>query len=419
MRAGYKQTEAGAIPLDWNMTATADLVEPTAPICYGVVQVGQDTNGGVPIVAIKYVKEITSAPLHRTSVALEQPYSRSRVKGGDVLISVKGTIGRVGIVPEGFVGNISRELARLRPSKSYSGEYIGHQFGTGATQARISRAVVGTTRLEFSIATLRDFQLPIPKSITEQHSIANALSDADALIESLEQLLTKKRHLKQGAMQELLSGRTRLPSFHGVWEVVSLGDILVLVADYTANGSFEALRLNVTYFQDDNYAALVRTTDLERRPFHPERFTDKRGYDFLKKTSLFGGEVVIANVGSVGKAYRVPTFDKPMTLAPNTYLLRFNQDRIDEDYISQWMQSSDFVFKIMEKVGSTTLLAINKDNLRSIVVNCPPLLEQTAIATTLSDMDAEITALEAKLAKTRHLKQGMMQVLLTGQIRLV
>ena len=110
---GYKRSEAGVIPEDWKSTAIATLVEPTSPICYGVVQVGQYTDSGVPIVAIKYVKEISHAQLHRTASSLEQPYSRSRVRGGDVLISIKGTIGRVGIVPTGFEGNISRELARL------------------------------------------------------------------------------------------------------------------------------------------------------------------------------------------------------------------------------------------------------------------------------------------------------------------
>ena len=160
--SGYKQTEVGVIPQDWVTEVVSSLVEPTSPICYGVVQVGQHTESGVPIVAIKFVKEIAHAPLHRTAISLEKPYARSRPRGGDVLISIKGTIGRVGIVPDGFHGNISRELARLRISQEACSEYIAHQLEASATQERIMRAVVGTTRLEFSIAALRQFPLPIP-----------------------------------------------------------------------------------------------------------------------------------------------------------------------------------------------------------------------------------------------------------------
>jgi type I restriction enzyme S subunit len=202
------------------------------------------------------------------------------------------------------------------------------------------------------------------------------------------------------------------------WEAVSLGDVLTLIADYTANGSFEALKNNVRYYQDDNFAALVRTTDLEKYQFNPERFTDEKGYKFLKKTSLFGGEIVIANVGSVGKAYRVPFFEKPMTLAPNTYLLRFDEKRILDDFISHWMQSQDFVQKILGKVGSTTLLAINKDNLRSIITSRPGIAEQQTIAAALSDADVLIESLEQLIAKKRQIKQGAMQELLTGKRRL-
>ena len=215
MKPGFKQTEVGVIPVEWEAPAVADLVEPSAPICYGVVQVGQHIESGVPIVAIKFVKEVAHAPLHRTAVSLEQPYTRSRPKSGDVLISIKGTIGRVGIVPAGFQGNISRELARLRIREGSCPEYIAHQLESGATQERIKRAVVGTTRLELSIATLRKFPLPVPPTLPEQRAIATALSDVDGLLGGLDRLIAKKRDLKQAAMQQLLTGQTRLPGFHG------------------------------------------------------------------------------------------------------------------------------------------------------------------------------------------------------------
>jgi type I restriction enzyme S subunit len=112
---------------------------------------------------------------------------------------------------------------------------------------------------------------------------------------------------------------------NNTWQITPIGEQIELLTDYTANGSFAGLKQNVQYYNQSNYAALVRTTDLEKKVFAPERFTDKKGYDFLKKSSLTGGEIVLANVGSIGKVYRVPQYHLPMTLAPNMYLIRFKE----------------------------------------------------------------------------------------------
>jgi type I restriction enzyme S subunit len=115
----------------------------------------------------------------------------------------------------------------------------------------------------------------------------------------------------------------------------------------------------------------------------------------------------------------VPKFDSPMTLAPNTYLLKF-KDSICEDFIFQWLSTKEFYSKLLSKIGSSTLQAINKDSLRSIVLSIPNnIKEQIEIAAILIDMDNEILSLENRLAKIKLIKQGMMQNLLTGKIRLV
>jgi type I restriction enzyme S subunit len=391
-RPAYKQTDVGALPEDWEPIAAAEFVDPNAPICYGVVQVGQDVSDGVPIVAIKYVKEISFAPLHRTAPALERPYSRSRVQQGDVLISVKGTIGRVGIVPKGFKGNISRELARLRPKQGYSAEYIGHQLEADVTQARISRAVVGTTRLEFSIATLRKFALPIPGSLSEQTTIAEALSDADALIESLEQLLAKKRLIKQGAMQELLTGQKRLPGFAGEWKVERLCDI----AHIKTGG-----RNNEDKMEDGEFPFFVRSPNVERI----------NSYSHDCEAILVPGE---GNIGSIFH-YVNGRFNVHQRVYAIT---QFSPDASGR-YVHLYM-TMNFGAHAMQNSVKATVDSLRLPTFQQFEVALPPTIEeQTAIATILSDMDAELAVLDAKLAKARDLKQGMMQELLTGRIRLL
>lgn len=199
-------------------------------------------------------------------------------------------------------------------------------------------------------------------------------------------------------------------------QTIKLGNILNLLADYTANGSFESLKDNVTYYNKEDYAVLVRTTDLGKKVFKPERFTDKQGYDYLKKTALYGNEILIANVGTVGKVYKVPKYNKPMTLAPNMYLLKFDES-VHEDFIYYILTSKKFQIDLFKQLGSTTLLAINKDNLRSIEIQIPKeKKEQEKIAEILSEVDSAIDNAEAYYEKNRKIKIALMQDLLTHGI---
>ena len=411
MRPGYKQTEVGVIPEDWETTAVAEAVEPSAPICYGVVQVGQHTESGVPIVAIKFVKEIAQAPLHRTAVHLEQPYARSRVRGGDVLISIKGTIGRVGIVPNEFQGNISRELARLRIRKGIWSEYIAHQLEADDTQERIMRSVVGTTRLEFSIAALRKFSLPIPPTRKEQRAIAEALSDVDGLLAALDRLIAKKRDLKQAAMQQLLTGQTRLPGFHGEWEVKRLCDL----ADIRSGGTPST---GEQRFWDGGIPWCT-----------PTDITGLYGYKYLTETMR---TISVKGLHS-SSAEMIPAQSVVMTsratigeCAINTVPVSTNQGF--KNFVPYTTTDVDYLYYLLgtQKQGfislcsGSTFLEIGKTQLATYEVRLPSVkTEQTAIAEVLSDMDAELAALEQRRDKTRLLKQAMMQELLTGRTRLV
>jgi type I restriction enzyme S subunit len=210
-------------------------------------------------------------------------------------------------------------------------------------------------------------------------------------------------------------GKSKVGTVEG-WKDTAIGECLSVLTDYTANGSFESLKTNVTYFNGYEYAVLVRTTDLAQQTFKPERFTDRRGYKYLKKTSLFGGEIVVANVGSVGKVYRVPKYDQPMTLAPNMYLLKFDDDVLEE-YIFHYLTSASFKKELLENIGATTLQAINKDNLRSIKLSIPTSKpEQAKIAEILSTVDRAIEQTEALIAKQQRIKAGLMQDFLTRGI---
>lgn len=410
VRSGYKQTEAGVIPEDWLTVAAEDIVDPDAPIRYGVVQVGRYVDSGVPIVAIKHVKEIRSAPLHRAPRDLEGPYARSRVKSGDVLISIKGTIGRVGIVPDGFTGNISRELARLRPRQELCGEYVAHQLEGEVTQARISRAVVGTTRLEFSIATLRQFALPFPPSSVEQCAIAAALSDVDALLGGLDRLIAKKRDLKRAAMNQLLTRQTRLPGFGGDWITVSLNGIVTKTAGFWGLGKPDPVhQKQVEVIRAGDVSPHGTLTTTVTRYFSDSEFT---------KAQCKLGDVVITGSGSVGKVWWC---DGVGDVAASNFVrvLRPSSDRVDGRFL-YFVLLSDATQRLMLEHTATGVMAnLGSSFFATDWLRLPPVSEQRAIVAVLADMDADLAALEARREKTRALKRAMMQELLTGRTRLI
>jgi type I restriction enzyme S subunit len=278
-------------------------------------------------------------------------------------------------------------------------------------RARFNSITTGQAYPQISLKQVRDTKVPLPPTKAEQEAIAEALSDADALIESLSLLLAKKRHLKQGAMQELLTGKKRLPGFSGEWEVKRLGEL----ADIRSGGTPSTSQ---PQFWDGGVLWCT-----------PTDITGLNGYKYLndtsRKISLQGlksssAEIIPAN--SIVMTSRATIGECAINTVPVSTnqgfknLIPFGHVDVEFLYYLLLMQKQGFI----SLCGGSTFLEIGKTQLAVFEVSLPATkTEQTAIAAILSDMDAELAALEAKLAKARSLKQGMMQELLTGRIRLV
>jgi type I restriction enzyme S subunit len=255
---------------------------------------------------------------------------------------------------------------------------------------------------------LRNVIVPLPSTKAEQEAIAVALSDADALIESLEQLIAKKRHLKQGAMQELLSGKRRLPGFRGQWEIKSLGEI---------GESLIGLTYKPSNVRTDGMLVLRSSNVFENTlRFDDNVFVEM---EIPERILVKNGDILICvRNGSrdlIGKTAKIDERAEGMTFGAFMAVFRTPF----HNFVYHQFQSDVIRRQIHEHLGATINQITNK-SLNSFQVPLPrDGGEQNAIASVLSDMDSEIAALEAKLAKTRQIKQGMMQELLTGKIRLV
>ena len=204
----FKDSPLGRIPVEWDVRKFEDITPNVAPIGYGIVQPGAYDYTGVRVAGI-YTINTGFRQWHMSSKKVEQAYGRSRIKSGDVLLSIKGTTGRVGVVPTETTGNISREIARIRPLEGIDPYFLRFLMLSDFFQQYLGNAEVGTTRAELSIKILRMLSALIPP-LPEQNEIVSRLTAVEQTLESGQRNLAKLRSLKTALMQDLLTGEKRV-----------------------------------------------------------------------------------------------------------------------------------------------------------------------------------------------------------------
>jgi type I restriction enzyme, S subunit len=206
----FVDSPIGTIPATWTVLSCQEAT--SAPIGYGIVQAGPYVTGGVFVLMIKDLDGDFRTGLHRTSTSIDAAYARSRVRPGDVLLSVKATIGRVAVVPDWYTGNISRDMARLRPGPRCLPGFLRLLLSSQRGERILEQTIVGTTRAEVSIGVLRRVLIPLPPT-DEQERIVAACATIESRIEADRAELSKLRQLRTGLMDDLLTGRVRV-TFH-------------------------------------------------------------------------------------------------------------------------------------------------------------------------------------------------------------
>lgn len=329
---------------------------------------------------------------------------------GDILITSVGTLGNIYKVDLDYDFYFKDGNLIWLKNPKVDSSFL--EMAIDFNKRNLLKGVIGSTQKALTIDGIKKVEINFP-NIPEQQKIAEFLESVDEWISNLKEQKENIESYKKGMMQKIFSQEIRFKDENGKdftnWSEKNFGEILEFLSDYTANGSFGSLKENVKYYSDNNFAALVRTTDLEKKVFKPERFTDEQGYNFLKKTSLFGGELIMSNVGNIGKIYKAPYYSAPMTLAPNTYLIRFNKNTC-QDFMYQLMLDKTFAKKIKSVVGGGGLTAINKTNFRSISLSVPSELEeQQKMADFLTSIDKVIESKLQQIIEAEQWKKGIMQ----------
>lgn len=307
---------------------------------------------------------------------------------------------------------INQHIALVRFSNHdiYS-KYLSYFLAGERTQRLFRGSTDQGAKAGMNLAGIRAIKTVLPP-IAEQRAIAAALSDMDALIKGLDQLIEKKRDIKQATMQQLLTGQRRLPGFSGEWVVKPIGESIDLLTGFP--------------FPSESYSdsgvKLLRGSNVKRGQTD---WSDEITQSWpcinqeIAKYEVKVGDLVISMDGSlVGKSYaRIVESDLPALLLQR--VARIRSKSIDIGYLTQFVGSPFFQVYCDSVKTVTAIPHISADDIRSFSIPIPPTLEeQTAIATILSDIDSELVSLEYRRDKASQIKQGMMQELLTGKTRI-
>lgn len=201
--------------------------------------------------------------------------------------------------------------------------------------------------------------------------------------------------------------KLRFPEFTGAWEQRKLGEVFDTVTDYVANGSFKSLRDNVKSYTKENYAYMIRLQDASNNWKGPWLYTDETGYSFLTKSKLHPNDIIMSNVGSVGKFFLIPELDKPMTLAPNAVLIKSSKN--NALFLYQMMISTPMQVAVGRKTTPGVQLKINKTDFKRIQTNLPSLNEQEKIGEFFKQLDSLIALHQRKLEHLQEQKKGLLQ----------
>ena len=411
----YKQTEIGEIPEDWDVLKVEDIADVLSGkripkgrtltkqlTPYPYITVSDLENCSVDLDNIRYVP-IDVYPL----------IEKYRIFTEDIYISVAGTLGLVGTIPIQLNGaNLTENANRLTNIKC-NRNYLLKVFSTPFIQRKIDEVKTHGAQPKLALTRIRTFLIPLPRTKEEQTAIATVLSDTDELITSLDKLIAKKKAMKQGAMQELLTGKKRLPGFSGEWSVAEIDSRIDLLTGFP----FPSNRYTITGTR------LLRGSNVKRKVIDWSEDLTQFWADVdsrLKPYLLKEGDIVVAMDGSlVGKSFaQINNQDLPSLLLQR--VARIRSSEIDINFLKEFI-CSDYFTKHCDSVKTSSAIPhISPLDIRQFKISIPhDKLEQTAIATVLSDMDSELESLEKKRDKYLLIKQGMMQQLLTGKIRLI
>jgi type I restriction enzyme S subunit len=400
--------------LSWTPTRLRSLLSQDAT--YGIVKAGAFVRNGVPMIRggdIKGGRIGREMPF--VTEAKSDEYKRTVLKRGDVLIALVGYPGESAVVPDDLDGaNISRAVGLLRPGKGLLSEFLCCYLNSPIGRSEFLKPSAGSAQIVVNLRDLNNLLVPLPGHVDEQRAIAEALSDSDALIESLESLIAKKSSIIKGVTESLLSGQIRLPGYRSPWRCSNIGDHYSFKNGLNKEKRFFGYGTPIVNYVDVFSNPFVTSQEITGRvsltKAERENFSARNGDIFFTRTSETVEEIGLSAVllGDVPDAVF------------SGFLLRARPktDEISPLFAAYLFRSPSVRRQIVSKASYTTRALTNGRSLSAVTFQMPSHDEQTAIESAISDMDKEMKKLRDRLKKVELLKEGMRHSLLTGSLRL-
>lgn len=410
----FKHTAIGTIPQEWE---TKTLEEVCEYISDGDHLPPPKTKSGVPFITISDINKSTHLIDFSQTAFVSRSYYNSiknekKAKLGDILYTVTGSYGIPIMVKDNIKFCFQRHIALLRPSCCISTKYLYFALNGDMLLKQADDAATGVAQKTISLSSLNNISIPFPPTVWEQNRIATALMDMDELIQDLQKLITKKQNIKSGTMQLLLSGKKRLSGFNKPWEKIQMPKLATVSkgkglskAKLSPNGRYKCM-LYGEIFTTYNYV-------MDECISHT---------DFFEGTLSNNGDVVLpASTTTCGRdlAKAVAINEEGILLGGDIIILRNSYGKFFANFLAPLITEL-YKDQIEEVAHGVTIVHLTTKNIGKFSFFIPSDLdEQRAIAKVLTDMDDEIQMLQTRLQKYINLKQGMMQQLLTGKIRLI
>lgn len=418
-KPGYKHTKLGWIPEEWEVSPLNKTVHKSRHITYGIVKPGEHDESGVFMIRSQdYANGWASMDsIMRVAPKIEKPYQRSRIKAGDILITVVGAnLGRMAVVPDELDGaNISRAAARIGvdPERAHS-KYVEQVLQSGGVDRLIQLSQIGGAQPVLNLKELGELTIAIPP-LPEQRRIAAVLGAWDRAIATVQQLLAAQQERKRGLMQELLTGRRRFTGFGGKWKECELGEL----------GQFRTSSVDKKLVDGQQRVRLVNYMDVynNQRIYSGMPLMEVTAKDSqLHSSSLRRGDILFTpsseTPDDIGHS-AVVVEDMVNTLF-SYHVMRFrpHDDTLVLDFRAYVFNNESILKQFSAKATGSTRYTLSASDFGDTLVSFPTdKSEQQAIARTLMACDSEIESMTNQLNHLTTQKRGLMQQLLTGAVR--
>jgi type I restriction enzyme, S subunit len=421
----------GEIPLGWELMTVRRITQDHKQGYYSPEGYKEDGHKLVRITDLDANGNIDTSTSPFVSPT-EKELEVFEIKKGDILFPRTGSVGLVGVAKNDMKAVFASYLIRFRFSDKTENSFMRYYFISEAFLNGLFSDLHGGVNQNIHAENIKDQWISLP-SLLEQTTIANYL---DQKTTQLDDLIAKKERLIQLLEEERTaiinqavtkgldptvpmkdSGIEWLGEIPEHWEVKSFRFCIDVLTDYTANGSFASLAENVTYY-DSGYSRLVRLTDLRVHLENDGLYVDEHAHNFLKKSELFGGELLIANVGAyAGLVMEMPRIEGKYTLGPNMFLLRLNQNT---DFFVSQLNAPFCAEQLKMMAVSSAQPKLNKENIRQLKVVTPPIEEQEAIVDYIKSMTNEIDSLNLKTLQEidllKEYKTALISEVVTGKV---